>query len=58
MIPVPRPSRPLGPRGTGTMVVTVLAACVAHWYDTPEIHLRAAVGHTVDLMPTGLEELH
>ncbi|WP_240630829.1 hypothetical protein [Mycolicibacterium sp. GF69] len=46
----------LGAQFIATMVVTVLAGRVASWLDTPEIDLRAAVGHTLDLTLTGLQE--
>ncbi len=46
----------LGAEFIATMVVTVLAGCVAHWFDTPEIDLRAAAGQTVELLLTGLQD--
>ncbi|OBF30116.1 helix-turn-helix domain-containing protein [Mycobacterium sp. ACS4331] len=46
----------LGAEFIATMVVTVLAGCVANWFDTPDIDLRAAAGHTVELMLTGLQD--
>lgn len=47
----------LGAQFIGTMVVTMLAACVANWFDTPDIDLRAAMGHTLDLMLKGLQHV-
>ena len=46
----------LGADFVATVVVTILAACVAHWFDTPDIDLRAAMGHTVELMLSGLQQ--
>ncbi|MCV7106652.1 TetR/AcrR family transcriptional regulator [Mycolicibacterium chitae] len=46
----------LGAQFIATMVVTVLAGCVANWFDTPDMELRAAMVHTVDLMLTGLQQ--
>jgi len=46
----------LGPRFVATVVVTVLAGCVANWFDTPGIDLHAAMAHTVEFLLTGLRQ--
>ena len=48
---------PLGAQWVATMVVTMLAGCVANWFDAPEVDLRAAAGDTVELLLTGLQEV-
>lgn len=46
----------VGAQFIATMVANVLAGCVANWFDMPDIDLRAAVKHTLDLILTRLQE--
>ncbi|BBZ32205.1 hypothetical protein [Mycolicibacterium confluentis] len=52
----PGPRSATSPQNSCPKTFTVLAGCVAHWFDTPEIDLRAAAGQTVELLLTGLQD--